>query len=179
MTEKQIGVIGSTRNCTIFKLLYLERRKYIRKSQCTNCEWLCDADFRAKVDLVYTSLKMRTTNADMYRTIITDFFVPSYHCIVVNNVRFQQDNATLNTSHATNDLLSQTSDARLINWKDDVDWPLRRCNLTPLNYFLWVAVEKICYADKPETIEHLKANVIDAIKRHNLYIRKSALQPVL
>ena len=47
--------------------------------------------------------------------------------------------------------------------KGDVNWPPRSCDLTQLNYFLWDAVYERRYADKPVTIEHLKANIRDAI----------------
>lgn len=104
-----------------------------------------------------------TVNGDTYRTMITDFFVPALHGIDVNDVWFQQDGATCHTSHATIDLLRQTFDGRLISRNGDVNWPPRSCDLTPLDYFLWGAVKDKCYADKPETIEHLKANIRDAI----------------
>ncbi|GFV57474.1 DUF4817 domain-containing protein [Trichonephila clavipes] len=34
-----------------------------------------------------------------------------------------------------------------------VNWPPRSCDLTPLDYFLWV------YADKPQTLDHLEDNI--------------------
>ena len=39
----------------------------------------------------------------------------------------------------------------------------RSCDLTPLDYYLWGAVEDKCYADKPETIDVLKDNIREAI----------------
>ena len=33
------------------------------------------------------------------------------------------------------------------------------CDLSPLDYYLWGAVKDKCYADKPETIDALKANI--------------------
>lgn len=34
------------------------------------------------------------------------------------------------------------------------------CHLTPLGYFLWGYVKSLIYADKPDTIDNLKTNMI-------------------
>ena len=39
----------------------------------------------------------------------------------------------------------------------------------PLDYYLWVAVKDKCYADKPETIDALKANLHEAIGEIQLH----------
>ena len=47
-----------------------------------------------------------------------------------------------------------------------------RCDLTPLNYYLWSAVKDNCYAYKPETIDALKDNIREAIggiQLHTIY----------
>ena len=40
------------------------------------------------------------------------------------------------------DLLGQTFDGRLISRNDDVNWPAKTCDLTPLDFFLWGAIKK-------------------------------------
>ena len=35
--------------------------------------------------------------------------------------------------------------------------------MTPLDYYLWAAVKDKCYADKPETIDALKDNILETI----------------
>ena len=45
------------------------------------------------------------------------------------------------------------------NQTDNVNWPPRNCDLTPLVYFVWRTVKEKCYADKPETIQHLKVGL--------------------
>ncbi|GFW80865.1 hypothetical protein TNCV_3779451 [Trichonephila clavipes] len=35
--------------------------------------------------------------------------------------------------------------------------------LTPLDYFLWVYVKSLVYADKPQTLDHLKDNICRVI----------------
>ena len=52
---------------------------------------------------------------------------------------------------------------RIIMRRTDVVWPLRSCNLTPLGYYLWGAVNNKCYADKPETTKALKDNIHETI----------------
>ena len=71
--------------------------------------------------LVHISLKIRTVNTDIYYTMLTDFNVPSLHCIDVNDVRFQQDDATCHAFHTTTELLSQSFDGRLITRNGDID----------------------------------------------------------
>ena len=46
---------------------------------------------------------------------------------------------------------------------EDVVWPPRSCDLTPLDYYLWGAIKDKSYADKPETIDALKNNIREAI----------------
>ena len=106
---------------------------------------------------------------------MTDFFVPDLDGTDVDNVWFQQDGATCHTSCATIDLLRETFVGRLISRDGDVNWPPRSCDLTPLDYFLWGAVKDKCYVHHPETIDHFKANIRDAIDE----IRPQTLGKVL
>ena len=66
-----------------------------------------------------------TVNGDTYRTMKTNFLVPTLDGIDVDNVWFQQDGATCHTSHATINLLRKTFDGRLISRSGDVNWPAR------------------------------------------------------
>ncbi|GFT45865.1 uncharacterized protein TNCV_2250121 [Trichonephila clavipes] len=72
---------------------------------------------------------------------------------------FQQDGATCHTARATIDLLKDTFGDRLISRFGPVNWPPRSCDLTPLDYFLWVYVKSLVYADKPQTLDHLEDNI--------------------
>ena len=120
----------------------------LNRSQCSHYEWLFDVVYGAKLSFDH---------------ITTDFVEPALHGIDVKDVWFQQDKATFHTSPAIISLLHQTFNGHLIRRDDDVNWPPRSCNLTPLEYFLWGAINEKCYDDKPETIEQLKANIRDAI----------------
>ncbi|GFU19589.1 uncharacterized protein TNCV_21621 [Trichonephila clavipes] len=76
---------------------------------------------------------------------------------------FQQDGATCHTARATIDLLKDTLGDRLISRFGPVNWPPRSCDLTPLDYFLWGYVKSWVYADKPQTLDHLKDNICRVI----------------
>ena len=89
----------------------------------------------------------------------------------IGNIWFQQDSAKCHTAEATLDILRPVFEDRIISRRADGVWPLRSCDLTPLNYYLWGAVKDKCYDDKLETIDALKNNirlVIDEIQLHTI-----------
>ncbi|GFS57900.1 DUF4817 domain-containing protein [Trichonephila clavipes] len=88
---------------------------------------------------------------------------------------FQQDGATCHTARATIDLLKDTFGDRLISRFGPVNWPLRSCDLTPLDYFLWGYVKSLVYEDKPRTLAHLEDN----IRRVIADIRPQMLEKVI
>ncbi|GFT76815.1 uncharacterized protein TNCV_1419451 [Trichonephila clavipes] len=88
---------------------------------------------------------------------------------------FQQDGATCHTARASIDLLKDTFGDRLISRFGPVNWPTRSCDLTPLDYFLWGYVKSSVYADKPQTLDHLKDN----IRRVTTDIRPQMLEKVI
>ncbi|GFX60512.1 uncharacterized protein TNCV_1182311 [Trichonephila clavipes] len=100
-----------------------------------------------------------TVNGDRYRAMITNFFIPELNNHDVQELWFQQDGATCHTARATIDLLKDTFGDRLISRFGSVNWPTRSCDLTPLDYFLWGYVKSLVYADKPQTLDHLKDNI--------------------
>ena len=70
---------------------------------------------------------------------------------------------------ATFGFYSPVFNDRIIRCRADVVWPLRSCNLTPFDYYLWGAVKDKCYADKPKTIDALKDNISEVIGEIQLY----------
>ncbi|GFW64163.1 uncharacterized protein TNCV_708681 [Trichonephila clavipes] len=116
-----------------------------------------------------------TVNGDRYRAMITNFFIPELNNYDVQELWFQQDGATCHTARATIDLLKDTFGNRLISRFGPVNWPPRSCDLTPLNYFLWVYVKSLVYADKPQTLDHLEDN----IRRVIADIRPQMLEKVI
>ena len=67
------------------------------------------------------------------------------------------------TAEAILDVLHPVFEDRIINRRTDVVWSPRNCDLTPLDYYLWMAVKDNCYANKPETIDTLMGNIREAI----------------
>ena len=77
----------------------------------------------------------------------------------------------MHTFQATIDLLHQTFDDHFISRNVEANWSPRNCNLAPLYYFVQDDDKEVYYADKLETIKHLKANTrdtIDEIGHHTL-----------
>lgn len=98
-------------------------------------------------------------NGNRYRTMITDYFWPELEDMDLTNMWFQHDGATSHTAHVTIDLLKSNFDERVISRNGPVDWPPRSCDLTPLDFFLWGYVKSLVYANKPTTLEELRANI--------------------
>ncbi|GFT33586.1 transposase [Trichonephila clavipes] len=116
-----------------------------------------------------------TVNGDRYRNMITNFFIPELNNHDVQELWFQQDGATCHTARATIDLLKDTFGDRLISRFGPVNWPPKSCDLTPLDYFLWVYVKSLVYADKPQTLDHFEDN----IRRVIADIRPQMLEKVI
>ncbi|GFW00567.1 putative LOC100569746 [Trichonephila clavipes] len=104
-----------------------------------------------------------------------NFFIPELNNHDVHELCFQQDGATCHTARATIDLLKDTFGDRLISRFGPVNWPPRSCDLTQLDYFLWVYVKSLVYADKPQTLDHLEDN----IRRVITNIRPQMLEKVI
>ncbi|GFT15341.1 uncharacterized protein TNCV_3263981 [Trichonephila clavipes] len=66
-----------------------------------------------------------TVNADRYRAMVTNFFIPELNNHDVQELWFQQYGATCHTARATIDLLKDTFGDRLISRFGPVNWPPR------------------------------------------------------
>ena len=78
--------------------------------------------------------------------------------------------------HSRLDVLSPVFEDRIISRRADVVRPPRSCNLTPLDYYLCGAVKDKCYADKTETIDALKDNILEAIDEIQLHTIDNVLK---
>ena len=92
----------------------------------------------------------------------------------MGKIWFQQDGTTCHPTEATLDVLSSVFENRIISCRADVVWPLRSCDLSPLEYYLWGAVKNKCNADKPETTDAL--NIRQAIGEIQLHAIDNVLQ---
>ena len=113
-----------------------------------------------------------TVNGDRYRALLNEFLFTKIEEEDIGNIWFQQDGVTYHTAEATLDILRRVFEDRIISRRADVTWPPYSCDLTPLDYCLWVIVKDKCYGDKPETIEALYVDCLCAesscLKRHCL-----------
>ena len=100
-----------------------------------------------------------TVISDRYRAIFNEFVFTKMEEDNVGNIWFQQDGATCHAAEATLDVF----EIRIISRRSDIVWPSRSCDLTALDYNLGGDAKDKCYADKPETIDALKANIHKAI----------------
>lgn len=70
-------------------------------------------------------------------------------------------------SNETMELLRTKFEGRVISRREDVMWPGRSCDLTPLDFFLWGFLKEKVYANNPRTVSKLKheiRRVIDEIE---------------
>ncbi|GFV63714.1 RNase H domain-containing protein [Trichonephila clavipes] len=118
---------------------------YVNKQ---NCRISSEANPQVYVETPLHPEKL-TVNGDLYRAMITNFFIPELNNHDVQELWFQQDGATCHTTRVTIDLLKDTFGDRLISRFGPVNWPPRSRDLTLLDYFLWGYVTSLVYADKP------------------------------
>jgi hypothetical protein len=100
-----------------------------------------------------------TVNGVRYRNMITEFLWPQLDGLDMEDVWFQQGGAICHTARETTELLREKFPGRVISRNGDQNWPLRSCDLTPCDFFLWVFVKSRVYANKPQTIPELKAEI--------------------
>ena len=72
---------------------------------------------------------------------------------------FQQDGATPHTATATLEMLRENFGQRVISLKTDFNWAPHSPDLNPLDFFLWGHLKNRMYANSPETLADLKAEI--------------------
>jgi hypothetical protein len=100
-----------------------------------------------------------TLNGVRYRNMITDILWPLLDGMDMEGMWFQQDGATCHTACETMELLREKFPGRVISRNGDRNWPPRSCDLSPCYFFLWRFVKSRVYANKPQTIPELKAEI--------------------
>ena len=68
----------------------------------------------------------------------------------IGNIWFQKDGAKCHTAEAILDVLRPVFEDRIISRRAEVVWLPRSCDLTPLDYYFWGAVNDKRYDVKPE-----------------------------
>ena len=77
----------------------------------------------------------------------------------LHDIWFEQDGATCHSTCVTMHLFRGEFGEHFILRLGPVNWPPRSCDLTPLDYFLWVYVKGDVYTGKPASIDALEDNI--------------------
>lgn len=106
-----------------------------------------------------------TVNGERYRAMIRDFLGNELAENGMEHYWFQQDGATCHTAGETMNLLRQMFPERLISKSGDYDWPPRSPDLSAPDFFLWGFLKGKVYANKPDSLQQLKANIREEIAK--------------
>ena len=74
----------------------------------------------------------------------------------LHGIWFQQDSTAYHTPSAS---MRGEFGEHFISRSGPVNWPLRSCDLMPLDYFLWGCVKTHVYTDKLASIDALEDNI--------------------
>ena len=91
--------------------------------------------------------------------MLEDYLWPELDELDINDMWFQQDDATSHRARVTIDLLKGKFGERVISRNVPVEWSSRSCDLTPLDFFLWGHMKSLIYVNKPATLGDLKDNI--------------------
>lgn len=94
-----------------------------------------------------------------YRKMIDEFLWPILDGMDISEMWFQQDGAKCHTAAESRELLKTRFADRFISLGDNIEFPPRSCDLTPLDFFLWGYVKEKVYANNPTTIPELKNEI--------------------
>src|SRR6476661_2142954 len=99
--------------------------------------------------------------------MISNFLWPELEDMDVDDMWFQQDGATCHTANETMALLRDKFNGRVISRGNDVNWPPRSCDLTPMDFFLWAYLKE----NSPKASNNSRAkgrdNILIFCSRHN------------
>ena len=91
--------------------------------------------------------------------MINEFLWPELGDMDVDDVYYQQDGATCQTSAKTIIILREMFLGWVISRNGDFNWLPRSCDLRTLDFFLWGHVKDNVYTDAPQSIKELKEKI--------------------
>ena len=97
-----------------------------------------------------------SVNGPQYRTMMTNYFLPEIEAHDLDD----------NNGRATMALLRENFE-QLISRSGPVNWLLRSCDITPLDFFIWGYLKFKVYMDKPATMEESEANISYVIRNYH------------
>ena len=108
-----------------------------------------------------------TINQENYRRVVQTFCTNlcRKRNITFSTQWFQQDGATPHTAKETLEFLRQKFENRLISFKTAHLWAPHSPDLNPLDFFLWGYAKENVYKNNPQTVQELKAEITQFIRR--------------
>ena len=99
-----------------------------------------------------------TVKSERYGHIITDFYLPAIKEYDLENMLFLLDSSTCRKTRTNTALLQETLSGRKISRRGDINWPLRLCDLTILDFFR--ATRKVVFRQiNFQVLSTLKTNI--------------------
>jgi hypothetical protein len=73
------------------------------------------------------------------------------------------------TAHTTQDTLNPTEffDERIISWNTLIPYPLRACDLTPCEFFLWPYLKNSIFQQPVDNLDELQHIIVEKINEIN------------
>lgn len=105
-----------------------------------------------------------TVTSDRYTEMLRTFVKPKTDTVTDHQIIFQQDGATSHTARQSMEVLKEMFPGCLISIRRDVPWPARSPDLAPCDFFLWGHLKAKVFAEKPRTIQELKAVIRQKIE---------------
>lgn len=119
-----------------------------------------------------------TVTGDRYREMLQNFLQP-WVAAKPHRMWFQQDGATAHTARDTLTLLQGIFGNQIISRSCEIQWPPRSPDLTAPDFFLWGYLKEKVYANKPNNIEELKANIEAEIRAISPQMLQTVMENVL
>ncbi len=112
-------------------------------------------------------------NQHNYLDMLKDFFWEKHRKVQgYSQFYFQQDGARPHIANDVQSWLTERFGDRFINKKM---WPPRSPDLNPCDYFLWGYLKSKVYYPAPQTLDELKSNISEEIKKINSDMLKSSI----
>lgn len=121
-----------------------------------------------------------TVTSERYLQMLQTFLTAELRRLRVEDqeIWFQQDGATSHTARIVMEFLRNKFPGRLISRNGDLAWPARSPDLTAPDCFLWAYLKSKVYLNKPRTLDELKNNITDDIRRINGRLRGAVMNYV-
>ncbi|GFV35026.1 transposable element Tcb2 transposase [Trichonephila clavipes] len=174
-TQNEIAVVLDFHKRILFKdEAHFWLNGYVNKQ---NCRIWSEANPEVYVETPLHPEKLTVWCALWTGGIIGPYFFKKDegHNVTVNGAVVPTRRRNMSHSSCHNRFIEIHVGDRLISRFGPVNWPPRSCDLTTLDYYLWVYLKSLVYTDKPQALDHLEDN----IRRVIADIRPQMLEKVI